>query len=59
MERGAVMSGIRWGSPPRLDQALAGFNEASGIAKFITCWKETEKQTRFVTGMTSYQTPHP
>jgi hypothetical protein len=55
----AVMPGRWWGSPARLDQALAGFNEASGIAKFITSWKEPEKKTRFVTGMTSYQKPHP
>jgi hypothetical protein len=53
------MPGRWWGSPARLDQALAGFNEASGIAKFITSWKEPEKKTRFVTGMTSYQKPHP
>ncbi len=52
-KRRVVMSGIRWGSPVRLDQALAGFNEASGGAK-ITCWKEPGKQTRSLTGMTSY-----
>lgn len=33
--------------------------EASGVAKFSACTKEPEKQTRFVSGMTSYQTLHP
>ncbi len=57
--RRAVMPGIRWGSLSRLQRALADFSEASGLTKFIACSKEPEKQSRFVTGMTSYHKPLP
>ena len=59
MERRAAMPGLQWGSLLRFDQELADFSEASGLTKFIACSKEPEKQSRFVTGMTSYHKPLP
>jgi hypothetical protein len=58
-KRRAVLPGLWWGSLSRLHRALADFSETSGVAKFSACSKEPEKQSRLVTGMTSYHNPLP